>query len=57
MADERWVTLLKRKEEKMELKKHKEDFSLLIASTVGMDPRTLVANNFYKGMFLNEICA
>jgi hypothetical protein len=33
--------LLKRKEEKMELKKHTEDFSLLTALIVGMSPRTL----------------
>lgn len=32
-TDERWATLLKRQEEKMELKKRKEDMSLLTAST------------------------
>jgi hypothetical protein len=35
----------------------KEDFSLLTASTVGMDPRTLAAHNLYKDMILDEIHA
>jgi hypothetical protein len=39
----------------MELKKRKEDFSPLIASTAGMSPRTLAAHNFYKGRILSDI--
>jgi hypothetical protein len=56
-ADERWAMLLKRQEEKMDLKKCKEDFSMLTASTVGMDPRTLAAHSYYKVMILDEIDA
>jgi hypothetical protein len=37
-ADEGWTTLLKRQEEKMQLNKRKEDFSVLTALTVGMSP-------------------
>jgi hypothetical protein len=36
--DERWTTLLKRQEEKMQLNKRKEDISVLTALTVGMSP-------------------
>jgi hypothetical protein len=36
MIDERWAKLLKRQEDKMELKKRKEDMSLLTASIAGM---------------------
>jgi hypothetical protein len=39
----------------MELKKRKEDMSLLIALTAGMSPRTRAALNFYKGMILDDI--
>jgi hypothetical protein len=39
----------------MKLKKRKYDFSLLTASRVGMDPRTLAAHNYYKVMILDEI--
>jgi hypothetical protein len=35
----------------------KEDFSLLTASTVGMDPRMLAAHNYYNVMILDEIDA
>jgi hypothetical protein len=49
------VTQLKRKTEKMDLKKRKEDFSPLTALTVEMDLWTMVAHNYYKGMILNEI--
>jgi hypothetical protein len=37
-ADERWAVLLKRQEEKMELKKRRDDMSLLRASIEGMYP-------------------
>jgi hypothetical protein len=39
----------------MELKKQKEDMSLLTASTAEMSPRTRAAHNLYKGMILNDI--
>jgi hypothetical protein len=39
------------------LKKRKEDFLLLTASTVIMDPRVLTTHNFYKDMILDEIDA
>jgi hypothetical protein len=64
MADERWATLLQKQEEKMliekervAVKKCKEDFLLLTASMIGMDPRVLVAHNFYKDMIHDEIDA
>jgi hypothetical protein len=56
-TDEIWATLLKRKEEKIKIKKHKEDFSMSTTSTVGMDPRTLATHNYYKGMILDGIHA
>ncbi|KAK1693647.1 hypothetical protein QYE76_010344, partial [Lolium multiflorum] len=54
-ADERWAELLKRQEEKLELKKRRDDMSLLRASTEGMSPRTRAAHNFFKGQILNDI--
>ncbi|KAK1630282.1 hypothetical protein QYE76_004597 [Lolium multiflorum] len=54
-ADERWAALLKRQEEKMELKKRRDDMSLLRASTEGMSPRTRAAHNFFKGQILDDI--
>jgi hypothetical protein len=41
----------------MKLKKHKENFSMLTASTVGIDPQTLEVQNYYKIMILDEIDA
>jgi hypothetical protein len=54
-AEERWAVLLKRQEEKMELKKRMDDMSLLSASTEGISPRTRVAHNFFKGHTLDAI--
>jgi hypothetical protein len=48
-AEERWAALLKRQEEKMELKKRRDDMSLLRASIEGMSPRTRAVHNFFKG--------
>ncbi|KAK1667058.1 hypothetical protein QYE76_055217 [Lolium multiflorum] len=39
----------------MELKKRKEDMSLLTASIAGMSLRTRAVHNFYKGMILDDI--
>jgi hypothetical protein len=54
-ADQRWAELLKRQEEKLELKKRRDDMSLLRTSTEGMSPRTRAAHNFFKGQILNAI--
>ncbi|KAK1604766.1 hypothetical protein QYE76_028439 [Lolium multiflorum] len=54
-AEERWAALLKRQEEKMELKKRRDDMSLLRASTEGMCPQTRAAHNFFKGQILDAI--
>ncbi|XP_051194162.2 uncharacterized protein [Lolium perenne] len=53
--DEKWAELLKRQEEKLELKKRRDDMSLLRASTEGMSPRTRAAHNFFKGQILDDI--
>ncbi|KAK1644815.1 hypothetical protein QYE76_062620 [Lolium multiflorum] len=47
--------LLKRQEEKLELKKRRDDMSLLRTSTEGMSPRTRAAHNFFKGQILDDI--
>ncbi|KAK1697704.1 hypothetical protein QYE76_014401 [Lolium multiflorum] len=54
-TDKRWAALLKRQEEKIELKKRKDDMSLLTASTEGMSPRTRVTHNFFKGQIIGDI--
>jgi hypothetical protein len=54
-ADQRWAELLKRQEEKLELKKRRDDMSLLRTSTEGMSPRTRAAHNFFKGQILDDI--
>jgi hypothetical protein len=43
--------------ERVAVKKCKEDFLLLTASMIGMDPRVPAAHNFYKDMILDEIDA
>ncbi|XP_071676391.1 uncharacterized protein [Lolium perenne] len=53
--DERWAELLKRQEEKLELKKRRDDMYLLRASIEGMSPRTRAAHNFFKGQILDDI--
>jgi hypothetical protein len=54
-ADQRWAELLKRQDEKLELKKRRDDMSLLRTSTEGMSPRTRAAHNFFKGQILDDI--
>jgi hypothetical protein len=54
-TDERWAALVKRQEENMELKKCKDDMSVLTGSTEEMSPRTRVAHNFFKGQILDDI--
>ncbi|KAK1607577.1 hypothetical protein QYE76_031250 [Lolium multiflorum] len=54
-ADQRWAELLKRQEEKLELKKRRDDMSLLRTSIEGMSPRTRAAHNFFKGQILDDI--
>nr|XP_051190051.1 uncharacterized protein LOC127303349 [Lolium perenne] len=54
-TDQRWAELLKRQEEKLELKKRRDDMSLLRTSTEGMSPRTRAAHNFFKGQILDDI--
>ncbi|KAK1660761.1 hypothetical protein QYE76_048920 [Lolium multiflorum] len=39
----------------MELKKRKDDISLLTMSTEGMSPQTRAAHNFFKGQILDNI--
>jgi hypothetical protein len=39
------------------VKKRKENFMILTASTAEMDPRVLAVHNFYKVMILDEIDA
>jgi hypothetical protein len=62
--EEWWATLLQKQEEKMRIKKervvvkkHREYLMLLTASTAGMDPRVLTADNFYKAIIFDEIDA
>jgi hypothetical protein len=43
--------------ERVTVKNHKEYFMILTASIVGMDPRVLVAYNFYKDMIPDKIDA
>jgi hypothetical protein len=43
--------------ERVAVKKRKEDFMLLTASTTGMDPQVLMAHNLYEDFILDEIDA
>jgi small-conductance mechanosensitive channel len=54
-ANESWAALLKKQEDKMELKKRKDDMSLLRAPIEGMSPRTRTTHNFFKGQILDDI--